>query len=247
MADTDSELDFSGKEQLYSQLFDILFQGIVGGAYKVGDLIPSESELMRQYGVSRATARKAMEMLSNKGLISKQRGKGSIVVSNVPSGALSRVTSYMKKSMDDKATPHKRLVESIIVPCPEDVAHDMQLEVGTEMFMLSRVRYSAETPYYLEVNYYEQAFLPRAIERDFSKESIRAYILSIYPEPWSRATQAVYARRASAELADLLNISEGDPVLYIKRYSFDQQNRARECVKTYYRADLYHVEVELGE
>ena len=53
-------LDFSGKEQLYRQLYDILFQDIVNGAYAVGDLIPSESELMRQYGVSRATARKAI-------------------------------------------------------------------------------------------------------------------------------------------------------------------------------------------
>ena len=76
MTDT-SELDFSGKEQLYSQLYDILFQGITSGAYKIGDYIPSESDLMKRYDVSRATARKAMELLSNNGLIEKKRGRGS--------------------------------------------------------------------------------------------------------------------------------------------------------------------------
>ena len=70
-------LDFSGKEQLYRQLYDILFQDIISGVYAVGDLIPSESELMEQYGVSRATARRAMEMLSDNGMISKRRGIGS--------------------------------------------------------------------------------------------------------------------------------------------------------------------------
>lgn len=96
MANT-SELDFSGKEQLYSQLYDILFQGITSGAYKIGDYIPSESDLMKRYDVSRATARKAMELLSNNGLIEKKRGRGSEVIANVPLSSPKRVSSYIKR------------------------------------------------------------------------------------------------------------------------------------------------------
>ena len=52
-------LDFSGRQQLYYQLYNILFQDIISGRYQVGSLIPAESELMKTYQVSRATARKA--------------------------------------------------------------------------------------------------------------------------------------------------------------------------------------------
>ena len=60
---------------------------------------------MRQFGVSRATARKAMEMLTNKGLIARRRGKGSEVISNVPSNSLQYVTSCMKKNVSDNVVP----------------------------------------------------------------------------------------------------------------------------------------------
>lgn len=126
MTDT-SELDFSGKEQLYSQLYDILFQEITSGAYKIGDYIPSESDLMKRYDVSRATARKAMELLSNNGLIEKKRGRGSEVIANVPLSSPKRVSSYIKKNVDEFAVPQKRLIESGVVTMPQHVAHELGL------------------------------------------------------------------------------------------------------------------------
>ena len=49
-------LDFSGREQLYYQLYNRLFQGIINGTYAVGECIPSESELMKTYQVSYSKA-----------------------------------------------------------------------------------------------------------------------------------------------------------------------------------------------
>lgn len=238
-------LDFSGKEQLYSQLYDILFQDIIGGVYGIGDLIPSESELMRQYGVSRATARKAMEMLSNIGLITKRRGKGSEVVSNVPSNSLQRVTSYMKKNVADNVVPQKRLIDAGVAPLSERAAEALDLEPGTPAFRLRRVRYSGDRPFYLETIYYEDGYVPHIAERDFSKESLRAFLYNRCGISWRRASQDIYATRADAEEAERLNIKEGEPLLLIERISYDQQNVPREYVETYFRSDLYHLEIEL--
>lgn len=73
-----------GRQQLYYQLYNLLFQDIISGKYPVGCIIPAESELMNTYHVSRATARKAMEMLANDGLVSKKRGYGIFVISAQP-------------------------------------------------------------------------------------------------------------------------------------------------------------------
>lgn len=246
MADQ-TELDFSGREQLYSQLYDILFQDIIGGVYAVGDLIPSESELMRRYGVSRATARKAMEMLSNNGLIQKRRGKGSEVIANMPNSSLNRVTSYMKKNVADNVVPQKRLLDASIVPIPEHAATVLKLKPGTPSYRLRRVRYSGDKPFYLETLYYEDGYVPHIMERDFSKESLRAYIYNVCGIKWTHASQEIYSVVADAEKAELLNIKPGDPLLFIKRVSFDERDVPRECVETYFRGDLYHLEIELND
>lgn len=238
-------LDFSGKKQLYSQLYDILFQDIVNGAYSRGDLIPSESELMRQYGVSRATARKAMEMLSNNGLIQKRRGHGSEVISNTPSSSPQHVASYIKRSVADKTVPEKRLIDALLVPATAEVASALGLTPQASMYRLRRVRYSGDTPFYFEVNYFAQGYLPDALSHDFSKESLRSYIVNECHVQWSRAEQRIYAAPAKLEVARLLGVEEGAPVLYIQRVSFDEAGFPREFVQTYYRSDLYHLEIEL--
>lgn len=238
-------LDFSGREQLYRQLYDILFQDIISGVYAPGDLIPSESELMSLYGVSRATARRAMEMLSNNGMISKKRGVGSEVISNRPNTSPSRVTSYLKKNVDDRVAAEKRLVDASIIPAPADVAETLGISEGTQAYRLRRVRYAGDEPLYFEVNYFERAFLPHAIERDFSKESLRAYVNDELGIQWSRALQRIYSVAADDEIARFLDVGDGEPLLLVRRVSVDMDDVPRELVMTYYRADRYHLEIEL--
>lgn len=240
-----TSLDFSGKEQLYFQLYDILFQDIVNGVYNLGDLIPSESELMSLYGVSRATARRAMEMLSNNGLIRKKRGYGSEVIANRPNTSPSLVTSYIKKNIGDKAAAQKKLVAKGVVPAGEDVAAKLRIAAADEVFCLRRVRVSGERPFYCEAVYLAADFVPDAMDHDFSRESLRAYEVNELHVVWKRATQEISACLADTEIASILHVNEGDPLFFIERVSYDAQNVPREYVQSYYRADSYHLELEL--
>ncbi|QWT17665.1 GntR family transcriptional regulator [Collinsella sp. zg1085] len=240
-----SGLDFSGKKQLYYQLYDILFQDIVNDAYSVGDYIPSETELMRQYGVSRATARKAMELLANNGLIKKRRGHGSEVIATRPNTSPNRVASYIKKGLADQKTPIKRTIESGIVPADALVSERLHIPAASDMFQLCRVRYSGEEPCYLETIQVERAYTPHALGHDFSMESWRSYLTHECKVRWSRAVQSIYAVVADEVRASLLQVEPGDPLVYIERISIDTAGIPREFVQTYYRADLYHLEIEL--
>jgi GntR family transcriptional regulator, trehalose operon transcriptional repressor len=63
--------------------------------YQENDLLPSENELVKIYDASRATIRQALKILEEKGLIQKQKGRGSVVIAssklNFP---ISGLTSY---------------------------------------------------------------------------------------------------------------------------------------------------------
>ncbi|OAA91766.1 GntR family transcriptional regulator [Clostridium ljungdahlii] len=63
----------------YVQLQNIIKQDIISGKYKNGDMIPSESNLMKKYCVTRTTIRKAISNLSNAGLVKQVQGKGTFV------------------------------------------------------------------------------------------------------------------------------------------------------------------------
>ena len=83
------------------------------------------------------------------------------------------------------------------------------------------------------------------VERYIPSESLRAYISDELHVRWRQATQEIRAIVADEELAYLLKIEVGEPLLFSKRISFDTQGMPREFVTTYYRADHYHIEVEL--
>lgn len=76
------ELDYSrGAKPLYAQLYDILLEKLKTGEYKKNDVLPTEAEFEEIFGVSRITARRALAELAAKGLVKRQAGIGTMVIS----------------------------------------------------------------------------------------------------------------------------------------------------------------------
>lgn len=241
-----SALDFSGREQLYYQLYDIMFKEIMDGKYSVGSLLPAESELMNKYEISRATVRKAMDMLHNDGLIEKRRGHGTYVIETKLKNSLNRVISYSKKNTENRRVASKQTISMKELPASKELAECLQLHEGDILVELKRVRYADSEPMYFETNIIEKSWVPEVMDRDFSKESLRVFLANRYKVSWSHAKQHIYSIAATQELAKLLQIKKGDPLIYIKRISYDSNDVPREYVETYYRADNYHLEIELA-
>lgn len=239
-------LDFDSREQLYYQLYEILFQSIIGGVYQVGDCIPSETELMNEYGVSRTTARRAMGMLEDEGLVVRRRGRGSEVVALRPKSSPQHVTGYVRKNFVDRAIPEKRMVSFERLASDDEVARSLGLSKGVPVFRLERVRMSDDVPFYLEINYLDALAMPDLPEHDFSRESLRAFYASAYHISWSHAKEQVSPVVADERMAGLLQISVGDPLLCVKRISFDESDAPREFVIAYYRGDFYRLEVDFA-
>ena len=70
-----------GKAIMYERIYGDLLAKIQSGDYQPGDRLPSEKESAEFYGVSRITAKKAMDMLAKEKKISREPGRGSFVCS----------------------------------------------------------------------------------------------------------------------------------------------------------------------
>lgn len=245
IAQASSALDYTLPEQLYYQLYNILFQQIVERRYKVGEQLPSEPMLVKQYNISRATVRRAMELLVSNGLVERRRGIGSTVISNSPISALDRVTSYLKRSCTDMGVPIKKNISAHDIPADEKLSRMLSVAQGTKLYELVRLRCCNDEAYYLEYLYVEHAYFPDIHKHDFSKESLRTYYFDIMHKVWPRASQYICAEVADEETAQLLQVEEGFPILSIYRVTFDENNIPREYIIKKYRSDRYYLEMSL--
>ena len=241
-------LDPNSHEQLYYQLYDILFQEITGGSFSVGDLVPSETRLVEEFGISRETARKAMGMLVDDGLVERRRGVGSVVVATRPKTALNWTNSSLRLSDDPSigvGKVEKRVLDAGVVLADPKASGALNLPLDTPLFRLDRVRCKGETPYYRETILLEANYVPGATERDFSNESLRAYYKNVLHVTWPRATQVMKSVGADEETARVLHVEKGFPLLEITRVSFDERGIPREFGVWRYRSILYYLEMSL--
>ena len=65
--------------RLYEQIVKQIEESILKGELKPGDQLPSERELARRYGTAHMTARQALGLLKDEGLIATRQGRGSFV------------------------------------------------------------------------------------------------------------------------------------------------------------------------
>ncbi|NNN35021.1 GntR family transcriptional regulator [Streptomyces sp. S3(2020)] len=83
---------------MYKQLADRLAEAIAAGEYGPGSMLPSETQLMERYQVSRPTVRSAIAELRSMGLVESQHGKGSFVRTHgLPAAVIKRTISRSSK------------------------------------------------------------------------------------------------------------------------------------------------------
>ena len=83
---------------LYEQVKDFIARKIQEGAWRAGDRLPSESELVTQFGISRMTVNRALRELSEQGRIVRVAGVGSFVAEEKPQSTLLRLPTWPAKS-----------------------------------------------------------------------------------------------------------------------------------------------------
>ena len=134
-------LDYSiGAKPLWSQLAAIIRKDIEDGVYKVGETLPSEMQLIEQFGVSRVTVRQAMERLMTEGYIIRMRGKGTIVQSSTSNKTYTRVQSSFKQ-LEEQDRSSIRVVDSVSYElAPQKACEIFNIATDTKIIKLKRSR-----------------------------------------------------------------------------------------------------------
>jgi len=231
---------------LHQQLYEILRHKILQGEWEVGEMIPTEPELMQQHNLSRITVRRGLNRLANEGLIYRQQGRGSFVAEQTLEQGLTRIISFTEDMNQRGMVPRTEVLFSDLVPSPEDVAERLGLEPGAEMARLERLRLANDEPMSIEESYLVHSYCPGVLEDNYAVNALREALEAKYGIRILRARQIIRAVRASTRQARLLTVPARSPLLFIERVSYSQQNLPVEFLRIYYRGDRYSLYNELN-
>ena len=138
---------------LYDQLVDILTEKIEH-EYRPGDLMPSERELSKHYGLSRTTVRLALQELERLGLVVRQHGRGTFVADrSVQATNLSQTYSFTDQMREMGRVPSTTILEFCEIEADKNLAESLRVHIGDKLYKLKRLRSADDMPMMVERTY----------------------------------------------------------------------------------------------
>lgn len=211
---------------LYFQLEQRLRERIEGGSLRPGDLLPTENELQEAFGVSRGTARKALESLSRAGLIRRERAIGSVVAQPKVQEPFTSLNSYVLALLDQGREVKTRFLPVDDGPVSSEALTALHLEPPGRVHRLARVIYLDGEP----MNYAISVLKADAVP-DFRLDSLRETgpdqslyraLRVIYGKVLDSASIRVAPHLVSQKDAQALGVKPGTPAIRRTRVVFDE-------------------------
>lgn len=236
------EVDHNSSTPLHMQAEKLLRDLVAKKEYQEGKLLPSEVELSNQLGISRNTMRYAILKLVNEGLLSRKKGFGTKVATKGISG---RAKNWLSFSQEMKAlgltVQNFELHVSWQVP-EKDVASFLELKPGTKVLTLERLRGKENLPFVFFVSYFNPE-IGMTGNDDFSRP-LYEILEEKYKVKATLSYEELSAVKATPFLCKKLNLSPEEPVLFRRRFVYDENKRPIEYNLGYYRGDSFVFTVE---
>jgi GntR family transcriptional regulator len=234
--------DFPAFQPLYRQIKALLTQSLMSGEWRPGEPIPSEIELAGRFSVSQGTVRKAVSELAEERVLVRQQGRGTFVASH----AQERSQFPFLRIAPDAGELTELTAQLLGLKRVRDAASArlLGLSAASSVFLLTRILKLNGVPVC-----YEEVCLPASRFKGLTATVILQHECMLYSMYETRfgmrvlqAEECVKAVAAPDEVAALLQVAPGAPLLQIERIAFsyrDEPAELRRCLCDT-RAHHYH-------
>ncbi|MES2152739.1 MAG: GntR family transcriptional regulator [Pseudomonadota bacterium] len=236
---SDFRPDADSVTPLYMQLANKLSAGITSGDWRANEALPSERMLSDMLDISRVTARKAIDMLCERGMLTRRRGSGTYITPKLEQ-PLSRLTSFSEELSQRGFTAGSRwLQREIGVAAPLELL-SLGLSPNMPVVRLKRLRTADDVVMAIETTTIPASYMP---DPHGVTDSLYGYLEARGAVPM-RALQHIRAVNASGEQARLAGLAPGAAMLHITRVSYLESGAAVELTHSYCRSDYYEFVAE---
>ncbi len=228
---------------LYYQLENLLREKITSGEYDAGDRMPTETQILEEYDVSRITVRQALKALANDGLILRKQGQGTFIAERKARKRRFAKNPHLTGSLDGLIEmgldANVRLLDINLIRAEKREAEVLEIKVGVPIYRIERLRIYKREPFGLIINYLPEEVGSRLSGKQMNSGALLQSIESSSGFKLESARQEVYARLADPYTAEILKTRVGSPLLTIERMVYTDHQRPIEYVYSVYQSEMY--------
>ena len=230
---------------LYAVVESQIAADISGGQFPVGSQLPTEEQLIQRFSVSRTTVRKAIQNLSDRGLIEIRRGTGTFVAQPKITQDLTELTGFVE---DMEALGHAasaRLIDQRVIAADAYVAQRLRMAIGTNVIRIQRVRIANEIGMSFDETYLPLRIGEKIVRHDLEANPIFTLLEQRYSIPLVEADYNLEAVSATSDVASALSVQVGSPIFLIERTSYTVGDQPVDYERLFYRGDLIRFKTRL--
>ena len=232
-------------ETAYMRVYRSIREQIAERKYDVGDILPSEPELEKEFDVSRTTVRKAVDMLVREGLLSVRQGFGTQVISRKAVQNLNRVTSMSESLIQNGAYIGLKSCYIEKIGAPKEIALLLGVPARTPVICIYRVKTCDGTPISIGRNYILEQMVP---DLDLKKpiDHLYEFLRETYGIVYTGCRDHISACNATFEQAQILEVEPRTALFSVQRVCY-MGSRPCEVDQVDIVAEKYEYEVYVGE
>lgn len=223
----------------YRQLLQLLRQQILSGQFAPGAQLPTEEELVQQYGLSRGTVRKAIEQLSAEGFVYTEQGSGTYVSATHPNAV---PFHFADCTFDTRVT--YQVITQEVIPAAMAVAERLSLPLGEPVIHIRRLRLENGVVVGYSERFVPQSFSPDLLDENLTQQSIHDLLVARSELPLLRAVIEIEAHMLDEADAALLGVPSATPAMVVSRTTYTAPNRPAVWYRAVYR-DAYSLAVRV--
>ena len=238
-------IDKDSYEPAYLQLANILRRQISEGSFRPGDLLPSEAQLVRLYGISPMTVRRSINLLADEGVVSTEQGRGTFVKPLELSAAifdLQDLTDLVSKG----TAADVKLLDVRIVMADERIARKLEIAVGAPTIYIRRLFKQEGHPVFYHRAYLVYDPSRPIVEAEMDVTSLKGLFTHSDSTLLKRGQLTIDAALMNAEEADLLKTELPAAAFYLEHLFYDFKDHPVSWGWFIFRSDRLHFTTHVG-
>lgn len=209
----------------YQQLAQALRQEILTGKLPAGIQIPTEEMLVKQFGFSRETVRKAIGQLETEGFIRREQGSGSYVNGPRPDAVAFHFNEPVIRVELGPLNIAYRVLRQEVLPATLEDAETLKVTPGTAVIHIAQVKLENGAPVSYSERHLPLSLCPDLASADLTRSSVHDLLLTSVELPPMRAVIEIEARELTAIEAQWLAMNPGMHAITVNRLSYTAPNQ----------------------
>jgi GntR family transcriptional regulator len=228
---------------LYEEVRDEITRGLARGEWKHGELIPSEADLAKRFGVSKGTVRRALDELVAENILVRRQGRGTFVATHTRDRTHYHFFRVIGRD-GSRELPQAELLSYRVVRGADEACDALDIEPQSKLVSVRNLVKLGGEPVFIDEILIPQAYVPGLTETAYADRESTIYAL--YQRRFNinviRISERLGAGPAPAEHAKLLGLRAHTPVLIVERVAYTYHDRPVELRTSWVNTEshVYH-------